>query len=256
MSDANYIQEIFFKFIMQYQYDEKDLDYSLTMKHIHTLQILSEIGNSGINVFDMNKREILFYSANFGKLLGYTQADYAETSYHFFDAKIHPKDKLTLSLNAVSVLKMFNEFTNDEKLNHKFINEYRMLNVRDKYVRLIEQYQILELDRKGQIWLMLGIVDIAPDQEECDYVKSQLLNFRTGSFIPFESAQKADFELTKRELQILKLVKEGLLSKEISDKLSISVHTVNTHRQKFLEKLGANNSFEALIFASKLGLLD
>ncbi|WP_428838896.1 LuxR C-terminal-related transcriptional regulator [Gelidibacter algens] len=42
----------------------------------------------------------------------------------------------------------------------------------------------------------------------------------------------------------------------MSDKLSISLHTVNTHRQRFLEKLGANNSIEAVIFASKFGLLD
>jgi DNA-binding NarL/FixJ family response regulator len=62
-------------------------------------------------------------------------------------------------------------------------------------------------------------------------------------------------ELTKRELEILKLVKQGLLSKEISDKLYISVHTVNTHRQRLLEKLGANNTIEAIIFATKYGLL-
>jgi len=51
-------------------------------------------------------------------------------------------------------------------------------------------------------------------------------------------------------------VRNGLLSKEISNKLSISVHTVNTHRQRFLEKLGANNSMEAVVFASKFGLLE
>ncbi len=255
MTEQSSIQEIFFKFLMQYKFNDEDLDYSVIPKYISTFQTLSEIGNSGISLFDINKRQMLFYSANFGKLLGYLPSDYAETSFHFFDSKIHPKDKLILSLNGVSVLKMFNKFTNDEKLNHKFINEYRMLNIQNKYIRLIEQHQILELDKKGQIWLMLGIVDISPDQEENDYVKSQLLNFRTGSFIPFEATPKADLELTKRELEVLKLVKDGLLSKEISDKLSISVHTVNTHRQRFLEKLGANNSFEAVMFASKFGLL-
>ncbi len=252
----NSIQEIFFRFLMQYTFDENDLDYSLVPKHIAALQTLSEIGNSGVNIFDINKREILFYSANFGKLLGYSPADYAATSYQFFESKIHPEDKLTLSLNGVSTLKMFQVFPVHEKLNYKLINEYRMLNAQNKYVRLIEQYQILELDKKGQIWLMMGIVDVSPNQEENDQVKSQLLNFRTGNFIPFEAVQKAEIELTKRELEILKLVKEGLLSKEISDRLYISVHTVNTHRQKFLEKLGANNSFEALSFASRLGLLD
>jgi DNA-binding CsgD family transcriptional regulator len=83
-----------------------------------------------------------------------------------------------------------------------------------------------------------------------------MLNFRTGKIIAMEAPEKAEFELTKREIEILRYVKDGLLSREISDKLFISVHTVNTHRQRFLEKLGASNSMEAVIFASKFGLLN
>jgi DNA-binding CsgD family transcriptional regulator len=256
MEENNSIQEIFFKFLQQLQYDEKDLDYSVVPKHIAAVKTLADIGNSGIHIFDFSKREILFYSANFGKLLGYSPEDYAETSHHFFDGKIHPEDKHALALNAVSVLKMFMAFSDEEKLTHKHIKEYRMLNSENKYVRLIEQYQLLELDKKGQLWLMLGIVDISPNQEEQDAIKSQLLNFKTGKIITVDASSTPQLELTKRELEILKLVKEGLLSKEISDKLSISVHTVNTHRQKFLGKLGANNSIEAVTFASKLGLLN
>ncbi|RZK74356.1 MAG: response regulator transcription factor, partial [Pedobacter sp.] len=124
------------------------------------------------------------------------------------------------------------------------------------YVRLVKQYQVLELDETGKVWLILSIVDISPDQEEFNGSRSQLLNFRTGEIIPLEAPTKVRFELTKREMEVLKMVKEGYLSKEISDKLAISVHTVNTHRQRFLEKLGANNSFEAIMFASKLGLLE
>jgi DNA-binding NarL/FixJ family response regulator len=115
---------------------------------------------------------------------------------------------------------------------------------------------VLELDPNGQIWLMLNIVDMSPNQEESEESKSKLLNFRTGQIIAMEENPRVQFELTNRETEILKLVKAGFLSKEISDKLSISVHTVNTHRQRFLEKLGANNSMEAVIFASKYGLLN
>ena len=131
-----------------------------------------------------------------------------------------------------------------------------MLNARGRYVRLIEQHQFIELDKTGQIWLMLGVVDVSPNQEEFNGIKCQFLNFKTGQIIPWETPPKAEYELTKRELEILRLVKDGLLSKEISNKLSISLHTVNTHRQRFLEKLGANNSLEAVMFASKFGLLD
>ena len=42
----------------------------------------------------------------------------------------------------------------------------------------------------------------------------------------------------------------------LTPQLSISVHTVNTHRQRILEKLKAGNSLEAVRYASELGLLD
>jgi DNA-binding NarL/FixJ family response regulator len=84
-----------------------------------------------------------------------------------------------------------------------------------------------------------------------------LLNYKKGKFVSSfpESQQSSISGLTKREKEILKLIRDGLLSKEISDKLFISIYTVNTHRQHILEKLGADNSIEAVNYASQLGLL-
>ncbi len=254
--ENNSIEEIFLKFLTQYQFDEQQLDYSIVKKHEAVLQRLSDIGNSGTSIFDLFKRQVIFYSSNYGGLLGYAPSDYEAVGQMFFANKIHPDDAHRLSMQGVTMYKLLNSFSSNEKLNHKIIYEYRMLNAQNEYIRLIEQYQVLELDPKGQLWLMLMIVDISPNQDIDEASKSQLLNFRTGKIITLETPQKIQFELTQREKEILKLVKAGLLSKEISDKLAISVHTVNTHRQRFLEKLGANNSFEAIMFASKYGLLD
>lgn len=256
MEQQSDIQEIFFSFLSGFQFDEKDLDYSVIPHHIQALQSLARMSNAGVHVFDLNKKQSIFYSPNFGALLGYHPSDYEQENYFFFENKIHPDERLQLAINGVSLLKIFNAFSTDEKLNHKVIDEYRMLNAENRYVRVIEQYQVLELDKRGQIWLMLSIVDISPNQDDNHTIRCQLLNFRTGKVIPLEIPQKAELMLSKRELEILKLVKQGFLSKEISSKLSISLHTVNTHRQRVLEKLDANNSFEAVIFASKLGLLD
>lgn len=255
MTEQNSSEELFLKFIEQYKFNESDLDYAALEKHRVALQTLSSIGNSGILVFDLSKRQVVFYSSNFGKLLGYSPEQYEKTGQMFFYGKIHPDDLVKLNSFGVSLQKIFTNFSTEDKLNHKSIMEYRMLNSQNKYVRLIEQYQILELDKTGQIWLMMGIVDLSANQEEYDGIKTQLLNFRTGSIIPMEVPPKIQVELTKREIEVLKLVKDGYLSKEISGKLAISLHTVNTHRQRFLEKLGANNSFEAVTFASKYGLL-
>ena len=256
MSESNGIQEIFFRHLLQLKYENENLDYGLVAKHIKALTMLAGTIHSGIGLFDFSKREMVFYSSNYGQYLGYKPDDYRDKGQHFFAEKIHPQDALKLSLHGVSLIKLFNAFTPDEKLNHKLINEYRILNARNQYVRLIEQHQMLELDKAGQIWLMLSMVDISPNQEQVDGIRSQLLNFRTGHMVPIEIEARPEFELTKREIEILKLVKEGYLSKEISDKLSISVHTVNTHRQRFLEKMGAANSMEAVMFASKYGLLE
>lgn len=256
MAEQNNIQEVFFKFLLQFQFEDKNLDYSVIPDHIKRLQAIADVSNSGVHVFDLNKKESIFYSPNFGKLLGYNKSDYEQLNYSFFESKIHPDEKLQLALNGIATIKMLSAFSKNEKLNHKVVYEYRMLNSNNKYIRLIEQYQILELDKKGQIWLLLSIVDVSPNQETDSPFKRQLLNFRTGQFTPLETPVKPEMELTKREAEILNLVRKGYLSKEISDRLSISVHTVNTHRQRFLEKLGANNSIEAVVFASKFGLLE
>ena len=256
MEKKENLEEIFLRYLSQLNYEEDSLDQSLVSKQTAILQNLSEITNSGTGIFDFSKRQMVYYSSNFGITLGYQLSDYKDTGQYFFARKIHPDDLQKLSISGITALKIFTNLSSDEKLNHKVINEYRMLNAQDKYVRMIEQYQILELDPKGQIWLMLTMVDVAPNQEDLGPCKSQLLNFRTGKFIPLEIPQKVQFELTRRETEILRLVKKGLLSKEISDQLSISVHTVNTHRQRIIKKLGANNSVEAIMFASKYGLLE
>jgi len=115
------------------------------------------------------------------------------------------------------------------------------------------------LSKTGKIWLNLSIIDISPNQDVSQGLKAQLLNFRTGKTLPFlpegSLYKNAGAGLSGREIQILQMIREGLLSKEISDELNISLHTVNTHRQRILEKLGANNSIEAIVFASRMGLL-
>lgn len=112
------------------------------------------------------------------------------------------------------------------------------------------------MDNKGNVWLALSILDISPNQNVNESVKAQIINFKTGEFVQLlPSKVNKDITLTKRQIEILKHVKEGKLSKEISDKLYISVHTVNTHRQKILKKLSVNNSMEAIEIAAKLGLI-
>ena len=251
------MNETYFQLLSQQTFVAEELDYSILERHTPSLQKLAETSNSAISVFDLYKQKHVFLSSNFGSVLGYSLQDFEAEGEHFLDAKVHPDDFIVLIQNAITALKLVLNFSVDEKLNNKIISEYRILNAAGSYVRVIEQQQVLELDTYGNYWLGLSIMDISPNQKNLhEGIKSELLNFRTGEIISFtESKDDITNALTKREIEILKLVKGGFLSKEISNKLTISLHTVNTHRQRVLEKLGVNNSMEAVMLASKLGLI-
>jgi DNA-binding NarL/FixJ family response regulator len=61
--------------------------------------------------------------------------------------------------------------------------------------------------------------------------------------------------LTPRELEVLKLIAEANTSKEIADKLFISLKTVDRHRQNILEKLGMSDRVELTRYAIRRGLI-
>ena len=61
--------------------------------------------------------------------------------------------------------------------------------------------------------------------------------------------------LTAREQEILKLMIEGKATKEIARSLAITVHTVRTHAQSVLVKLGAHSRLEAGGILARRGLL-
>lgn len=66
---------------------------------------------------------------------------------------------------------------------------------------------------------------------------------------------KLSDELTKREIEILKLVAHGMTNKQIAESLFISVKTVETHKSHVLDKLGLSNSAELMRFAVKNNLV-
>ncbi|HLF18695.1 MAG TPA: response regulator transcription factor [Candidatus Omnitrophota bacterium] len=61
--------------------------------------------------------------------------------------------------------------------------------------------------------------------------------------------------LTKRELQILKMVAEGLANKTIAAKLKISVRTVETHRNNLTNRLGIKTTAGLVRYAVSKGLV-
>lgn len=86
-------------------------------------------------------------------------------------------------------------------------------------------------------------------------VTLSLLNKNSG----MKSTVKTDpilSNLTEREIEILKLITQGLTNKEIGEQLFISHRTVDTHRTNLMKKLELNNIAGLIRFAIKNGFVD
>ncbi len=249
-------EEEYQRLLESFEFDPGGLDYALLERHKSSLAQLARMSNCGVTVYDMYQRKHVFTSGNFAHLFGYDLNEVEKYDADYFGRQIHPDDLPVIARNGVAVLRHFLE-KREGWADSKMISEYRIL-AGERYLRVIEQYQVLEFDAAGNVWLSLSVLDVSPDQGPLEAVRCKLMNCITGELyqLPEFSEPYAVSPLSEREKRILQLVRDGHLSKEISEQLAISVHTVNTHRQRILEKLNVDNSHEAVRYASRYGLLD
>ncbi len=69
--------------------------------------------------------------------------------------------------------------------------------------------------------------------------------------------ERASYDgLTTREQEVLKMIAQGMMNKEIAEKLSISVRTVERHRENIMDKLNLHSRAELVRYAVDKGLID
>lgn len=225
-------------------------------KHRPYAEILAKVNNSSVYVAEY-RTGYWFLSDNF-RIFGYDpEVLHAhDIAPDFLERRIHPEDYIVMEATQRNLLEFLESLPCEERKDYKHIYELRARNTDNLYTRFIIQQQVLELDEEGRPWLLFGIIDISPDISPHHYVKLRVINFKTGETVPFPiSVKPGGTVLSAREREVLELVRKGMLSKEIGDKLSISIHTVNKHRQNIMQKMNADNVLEAIEFARNLGLI-
>jgi len=84
-----------------------------------------------------------------------------------------------------------------------------------------------------------------------DEVLDLFLDLNESKYIPEDPKY-----LTASEIEIVKLIADGMTTKEIASKRNISYHTVNTHRKNIFRKVEVSNASELIIHAIKAGWID
>jgi DNA-binding NarL/FixJ family response regulator len=73
--------------------------------------------------------------------------------------------------------------------------------------------------------------------------------------VPIHMSTRADRALRPRELEVVRLLVEGLTSQEIADRLGVSRRTVHAHVANAMQRTGTRSRFELAMLALRTGLV-
>ena len=239
-------------------YDEVSVDYATFFRDNPTLHRFLNLGACLTWIIDMRTLQYIFISSNVKQVLGYDAQQFMSRGVPFVAQIMHPDDLPQTSKLMKLIWDFLLSLPVPQRQKYRFSGDYRIVKPDGTCVRLLEQNTILQLDKKGNITHLLGTgSDITHWKKNDDLLASVIsLENNTCFFCsPEDTCLNAQTTLSKRELEILKLIAEGYNSKLIADKLYISFHTVNTHRQHIIEKTKTRNAGGLIQFAICHGLI-
>ncbi|KYH07686.1 MULTISPECIES: LuxR C-terminal-related transcriptional regulator [Chryseobacterium] len=156
--------------------------------------------------------------------------------------KIHPDDRLKKYIHELRFFKLLETMEIEERTAYSVVSKIRMKDKNEDYRWVKHRMFYIYSPDNGRLRLALCLYNIALTSSGApDFM---IVNIIKGEVVVKD---KLDYKniLSPRELEVLKCVGEGYASKEIAGLLSISVNTVNRHRQNILEKLKVKNSIQA-----------
>jgi DNA-binding CsgD family transcriptional regulator len=212
------------------------------------------IGDSYYFIINHQSFSIEQVSKEVEDVLGYHPDEF---DMQFMNEKIHPDDRSWFLSFGGRVVNFFSHLPIEKLMKYKVRYDIRMRKMNGEFVRILYQGILLEHDEHGGFLRTLNVhTDISYLKHEGTPVLSFIGMDGEPSYynVPLNNIyiENKD-ELTRRERQVLKLLADGRLSKEISSILHISKQTVDTHRKNMLHKKQLSNTGELIGKAIRYG---
>ena len=173
---------------------------------------------------------------------------------------VHPDDKQDFIQLYYLVLEgLMNMPTPVKNIGH-FCISYRVQTGKGNYVKVLETNSIIASDEEKNIPLIcLSQMSIVDKIDKSDKVKYYFLIRDENNSVEIMSEFLKQHNpvvniFSENEIKIVKLMREGLTSQEIADKIFLSKHTIDKYRKNLLEKTGCANAPALLAHMSDMGL--
>lgn len=205
---------------------------------------------------DMHNNISYIYYGGFSKVFGmYDITDIEDRINSIWEEKIlkliHPEDLYSKYLQELRFFHFMKHQPKSRRSDYYLANELRMRDVSGNYLSVLHRLFYIPAPSDNSIWLALCLYNPLVFKLS---TKSVVINSTTGQMIELEKRNDSKI-LSDREKQVLRLINNGMMSKNIAEMLSISINTVSRHRQEILGKLQVKNSIEACRIAKDLGII-
>jgi hypothetical protein len=217
------------------------------------LDELTSENDQYFQVFDVGQMKFLFTCKNIFPMIGVKAEEINPGHYTHL---IHPDDEERLCQARSRVYKMEKEIFKAQKGSTLTSYNLRIRNAAGNYNNLfVQDYMFYSPIPYKAVFLIQVVTNIDWYKVKKDrfhhYAGNDLSLFK----FPDERLLEIGPDLSYREFEIIRLIEAGLSSKEIADKLFLSIHTVNTHRSNILEKSGKSQISDLIYEYKENGVL-
>lgn len=252
MRNRSYNYNIFFDFLESYQpsgFQNVNTDDPIVQR----LEELMEEHDQFILIMDLTQVRIIYASKRSINMVGVAPEHL--TPYEMMDA-VHPDDVYRFGMGRTRLLNLDKDLYISKKGSSLLSTTIKMRRPDQGYSNLLFQCYLFysPIPHKAVYEIQLHT-----NVDWFKFKKGQF-HYYTGNDMSLfrfvdEDLLNISHHLSVRELEILKLIEEGMSSKEIAAKLFLSVLTVNTHRSNMLKKSGMTLISDLIYELKEQGLL-
>ena len=219
-------------------------------------------------LFDLTQCEF-YYAGGAVHFKGHQASDLLKNGYHSLKEIVHPQDFNYLLRSYKNFSRKSHDFELESDSRLKWTTEIRIITNDNSWSWVEANFDVLSYNKDnsiGKVFCTLKDLKGTNDTYELNVneYKPQRNSNRpslrsNGGYRPDEShSQRIGKEravnklLGAREVQVLRLIANGLSDRQIAQKLEISVHTSVRHRKNLIEKFKVKNTAELIKDASKV----
>lgn len=228
-------------------------------KLMRMLDELSAKNNMGVFLWSARTPTRFRYFSDQSKMLGYNAELFTgENGVAFSASKFHPDYLHFAYLQNEIGFRYFqdNGLQPGDNVTKTFNGLYKRAD--DNYIHGLQQTTLLDADTEGKPLMTIGFL------HNVAYIKKAGTAAVTIAAKGNVEICKYNFNLkcleevkpfSEQERKVLRLLGNGLSSKDIAEKLNISTHTADTHRRNLLRKTDCIDTTALVVYAGLIGLL-